>query len=286
MEPSDKSASGGLVQNSGNNNEFQASTQTSPCDFYGNANSRGSMEIYTDLRDKKRFKCNTDIFHDSLLPGMFYPSKMLNFSTGGLSFVSDQLLYTGDYINIGIKHPDDAPDSKSLNQFGVEILWRTDLHTSSLKYGYGAKFVNPNQTLEKFMGLAKFNNRKPQRNHLIDEKDPRKYPRRPFLKTLSFISKNRKYEGKVANVSRGGAFIETKTRFSVGQIITIIIREYKERENVKLKASVVRLSPSGVGVIFDRRSTYKNRRSDLDRRTGADRRSRRRLKPMRIKTAG
>ena len=164
----------------------------------------------------------------------------------------------------------------------MEIIWREDLHNSSLKYGYGAKFVNPNQTLEEFVGLTKSNKRKSQRNNLIDEKDPRKYPRRAFHKTLSFISKNRKYEGKVANVSRGGAFIETKTRFSVGQIITIIVREYKERENVKLKASIVRLSPRGVGVIFDRRRTYKNRRSDLDRRTGADRRSRRRHKPMRM----
>lgn len=234
------------------------------------------MEIYTDLRDKKRFNCEADIFHDSLLPGMFYSALMLNFSKGGLSFESDQLLYIGDFINIGIRISDDSSDNNGLKQFGVEILWRKELHNSSFKYGYGAKFVNPNQTLERIVGLVNSNNRKPQPNNLRDDKDPRKYPRRSFHKTLMFISNNRKHEGMVTNVSRGGAFIETKTRFAVGQIITFIIREYKKRKDVKLKASVVRLSPGGVGVIFDRRRAHKNRRSDLDRRTGADRRKRRR----------
>jgi len=243
------------------------------------------MEIYTDLRDKKRFSCEADIVHDSLLPGMFYSALMLNFGKGGLSFESDQLLYIGDFINIGIKFSSDNSDGKALNQFGVEIIWRKELHKSSFKYGYGAKFVDPNQTLEEIVGLVNSNERKPKPNNLVGEKDPRKYPRRSFHKTLRFISNNRKHEGMVTNVSRGGAFIETKTRFMVGQVLTFIIREYKKRQAVKLKASVVRLSPRGVGVIFDRRRAHKNRRSDLDRRTGADRRKRRRPRPGGMQTA-
>ena len=77
-------------------------------------------------------------------------------------------------------------------------------------------------------------------------------------------------------MSRGGAFIETQNRFSVGQIITLIIPGYQKPKDVKLNASVVRLSIAGIGVIFDRRKKHQNRRSDLDRRTGADRRIRRR----------
>ena len=243
------------------------------------------MQTYTNLRDKRRFKCEADISHDNLLPGIFYAAKMLNFSKGGLYFESNQSLYIGDYINIKIENSPDPSGNDTQYNFGVEILWRKDLHDSSFKNGYGAQYIEPNESLEKIFKVADLKKERPQPNDLNDKKDPRRYPRRPYNKSLPFTSKKTYYKGIITNLSRGGAFIETPNIFSVGQIITLIIPGYRKPREVKLKASVVRLSLAGIGVIFDRRKKYQNRRSDLDRRTGADRRSRRRRMLRRMEAA-
>ena len=242
------------------------------------------MQIYTDLRDKRRFECEADISHDNLLPGIFYAAKLLNFSKGGLYFESNQSIYIGDYINVKVEYPPDFSTNETHFNSGVEILWRKDLHDSAFEYGYGAQYIDPNKSLDKIFKVADLKKKRSQPNDLEDKKDPRQYPRRPYNKSLPFTSKKRYYKGLITNLSRGGAFIETQSRFSVGQIITLIIPGYRKPKEVKLKASVVRLSLAGIGVIFDRRKKHQNRRSDLDRRTGADRRSRRRRLLRRVAT--
>jgi Tfp pilus assembly protein PilZ len=237
------------------------------------------MELYSDLRDKKRFNCDAEIFHDNLLPGIFYPAKMYNFSKGGLYFESDQTLYIGDYINLKIEYPPQSSEDEAPNYSGVEILWRKELQNSSLKYGYGAKYIDSSTSIEKIADVPVIENQHLRTNDVKDEKDPRAHPRRAYNKSLFFISKNRNYKGLITNISRGGAFIETQNKFSVGQIITLVLAGYKNRKEVKLRGCIVRLSLRGVGLIFERRRAHKNRRSDLDRRTGLDRRSRRSRKP-------
>ena len=107
------------------------------------------MQIYTDLRDKRRFECKADILHDNLLPGLFYAAKMLNFSKGGLYFESNQSLYVGDYINIKIEYSPDSSDDEIQYTFGVEILWRKELQDSSFDYGYGVQYIDPKESLDK-----------------------------------------------------------------------------------------------------------------------------------------
>jgi len=236
------------------------------------------MELYTDIRDKKRFNCNAEVTHDNLIPDVFYAAKMYNFSKGGLYFESDQRLYIGDYINFRIQYPARPSENDTQYQYGVEILWRQEAQNSSLKYGYGSKFINPNQTLENIIDLSKLEKQRIPQIAAKDEKDPRTHPRRPYNRSLVLIAKNRNYKGWITNISRSGAFIKTQNQFSVGQIIVILVPGHKKQKDVKLKGHVVRLNRMGVGVIFDRRRAYKNRRNDLDRRTGKDRRSRRRQK--------
>jgi Tfp pilus assembly protein PilZ len=60
-------------------------------------------------------------------------------------------------------------------------------------------------------------------------------------------------------------FIVTTYKFSVGQQIILVIPGDKKHSVMKLKSSVVRLSPKGAGVKFDRR-TGRERRKGLDRR--------------------
>ena len=236
------------------------------------------MQLYTDTRDKKRFNCNAEVSHDSLLPDVFYPARMYNFSTGGLYFESEQRLYIGDYINIRLKYPARPSGKDTHYQFGIEILWRQEARHPSLKYGYGSKFIHPNQSLENIIDLSKLEKQRTPQESVEKEKDPRTHPRRSYNRPLVIIAKNRNVKGLMTNISRSGAFIKTQNHFSVGQIIAILIPGHKKQKDIKLKGYVVRVNRSGVGVIFDRRRAPKNRRSDLDRRTGKDRRSRRRPK--------
>ena len=238
------------------------------------------MELYTDIRDKKRFNCNAEVSHDNLLPDVFYPARMYNFSRGGLYFESDQRLYIGDYINYRVKYPAQPSGNDTHYQFGVEILWRQQPQHSSLKYGYGSKFINPNQTLENIIDLSKLEKQRIPQKDAEKEKDPRTHPRRPYNRSLVITTQNRNFKGLMTNISRSGAFIKTQNQFSVGQIIVIMVPGHKKHKDVKLTGYVVRLNRSGVGVIFDRRRAYRNRRSDLDRRTGKDRRGPRRPKPQ------
>jgi hypothetical protein len=111
----------------------------------------------------------------------------------------------------------------------------------------------------------------PQNKKLKAEKDARKHPRRPCNKPLLFTYKHRRVKGSVTNISRGGAFVETGSKISLGERINLVIHGSKKHQDVRLRGWIVRWDPAGVGVSFDRRSGWE-RRYDLDRRTGLDRR--------------
>ena len=119
--------------------------------------------------------------------------------------------------------------------------------------------------------MAKIEEQYPQNKNLIAEKDSRKHPRKLCNKPLFLTFKHRHVKGLVTNISRGGAFIETGSKLPWGQRINLIIHASKNHKGVRLGGWIVRLGPAGVGVSFDRRSCQE-RRYDLDRRTGLDRR--------------
>ena len=231
------------------------------------------MNANTEFKDRKRFTYKADIYHDSLSPDVFYAAVMHNFSKGGLYFESDQSLKIGDRVNLRIKHPPHSAGKENIFELEVEIIWRKNLRYSSFRYGYGARFIDPNASLEKIIGTTALEVQRMQDNDPKAEKDPRIHPRKLYNKSLFFISDNRNYKGLITNISRGGAFIETHINFSVGQIIMLVVPGHKGRKSFKLKGCIVRLNRTGVGVQFDRRKAVRNRRSDLDRRSGLDRRA-------------
>lgn len=235
------------------------------------------MDANTEFKDRRRFTYKADIYHDSLSPDVFYAATMHNFSKGGLYFESDHSLNIGNYINLRIKHPTQSSGKDNLYELAVEIIWRKKLRYSSFRYGYGAKFISSNATLESIIDTTELELQRSHNNDPKDDQDPRQHPRRPYNKSLYFISNNQNYKGLITNISRGGAFIETLINFSVGQIIILVVPGHKGRKTLKLKGCIVRLNRSGVGVKFDRRKAVRNRRSDLDRRSGLDRRASRRL---------
>jgi hypothetical protein len=119
--------------------------------------------------------------------------------------------------------------------------------------------------------MAKFEKHHSQNENLNPEKDSRKHPRKSCKKPLLFIHGHKYIKGMVTDISRGGAFVETGNRISLGARINLVIRGIKSRKSVRLRGWIVRSGPEGVGVSFDRRSD-RERRFDLDRRTGLDRR--------------
>ena len=84
---------------------------------------------------------------------------------------------------------------------------------------------------------------------------------------MFFASKSKNYKGLITNISGGGAYIITKNKFYLGQVLQLVIPGDKKKKDVKLKGWVVRLSPGGLGVRFERRKGQ-DRRSVLDRRGG------------------
>jgi hypothetical protein len=126
--------------------------------------------------------------------------------------------------------------------------------------------------LMKKIERAKLEKRHSQNKNLKAEKDSRKHPRRPCKKHLFFTYKHRYVKGLATNISRGGAFVETGSKISLGERINLVIHGSKNHKDVRLRGWIVRLGSEGVGVSFDRRSGPE-RRFDLDRRTGSDRRN-------------
>jgi len=119
--------------------------------------------------------------------------------------------------------------------------------------------------------MAKFEKHHSQNEKLKAENDSRKHPRRSCKKPLFFTHKYHNVKGMVSDISRGGAFVETGKKISLGARIDLVIHRSGNRKGVRLRGWIVRSGPEGFGVSFDRRSD-RERRFDLDRRTGLDRR--------------
>ena len=224
------------------------------------------MNLNSDQRAKKRYQYEATIWHDNLFPDIFYETKMYNLSKRGIYFESDQTLYAGEKIYIAIKDPS-ASDNDYKNCLKVEIKWRKNIKDSVFRYGYGAQFTDSRNTLLESINMAKLSKAGLRENGCYKYlKDSRQDPRSLYRKVTFFTTNNRNYKGFITNISRSGAFIVTKHKFFLGQQIMLVIPGGGKHCDIKLKGSVVRLSPKGIGVKFDRRT-------GMERRKGGDRRS-------------
>lgn len=244
------------------------------------------MDIYIERRKYRRFEYEAVILHDLLTQQNIFAGKIANFSKGGLYFESDQTMHPGEEIFLKLTKPADESggDSLPLLPFVVKILWHKSLQGSSFRYGYGAQYLDPEDALVKNMDSAETGKRDRKHHPLIDDEDPRKYPRRTYNKPLAFDYKNQYYRSLVTDMSHGGVFIKTKLKISLGRKITIVIPGSKIRKKSKIKGWIVRRNREGFAVKFDRRAgrdlsarserrTVSERRAAFDRRTGPDRRA-------------
>ncbi len=227
------------------------------------------------------------MWHNNILPGVLYKAKIYDLSKGGLYFETDQSLYPGEKIHIAkisiaskkngterervaIKWQD--KDAKYFDP--IKIKWRKELSDSPFRFGYGAAFTQADSTLAKLIIASTGDTQNDDSQAWEYKKDPRELSREYYRKEITFSSKHVSYQGFISNMNRVGAFIETRDVFSLGQIIKLVVPGDGLFKPLKLSGCVVRIEPGGIGVRFDKRSG-RERRKDIDRRTGADRRDRR-----------
>ena len=231
------------------------------------------MGLTTEKRKHKRHQYEAFISHDILSQEATPAGKIFNFSKSGLYFESNDTFYPTEEIFVEIiDHPQSSdPDFELL--FDVEIIWLKKLQDASFRYGYGAKFKFPDADFEKKIGLATLEKPRLLKPESEDKTEAREYPRRHYGKPIVFNHKNQVCRGLITDLSRGGAFIKTGIKFSLGQKIKLVITEGKVSKDLKRQGWIVRVSPEGFGISFERRSDSE-RRYDIDRRIGKDRRAR------------
>ena len=81
-------------------------------------------------------------------------------------------------------------------------------------------------------------------------KGKREHERKPFRATVDYSNDSGSHRDFVKDISDGGAFIETRTPYSVGEKIsmTFLLPEHEKR--LKIQAEIVRIDAQGIGVKF------------------------------------
>ena len=81
----------------------------------------------------------------------------------------------------------------------------------------------------------------------------RKYPRKPFLFPINYITEDGTGRDLCRNISKGGLFFETgefKNQLHVGQDILLNIPSKDRKKLLKIMGEIVRIEAFGVGVKF------------------------------------
>ena len=207
---------------------------------------------------EQRYKCEMDISHDNVIPDIHYDGIISNLSSGGIYFESNESIFPGDKISVTVKKLNEEEIT-----FDVYIIWKKDLPNPPFHFGYGAKSVNPKESIVQIPDH--------DANRITEVEDKREHQRNFFNKQIRLKNHNQVYNGQIRDISRGGAFIETDSIFPIGKKIVLTISGKTARKSVKLKGWIVRKNNEGFGISFDRRSGVE-RRYDIDRRKGPDRR--------------
>jgi Tfp pilus assembly protein PilZ len=240
------------------------------------------VDLNSERRHYRRFVYEADISHDLLAHNHIYKGKLHNFSKGGLYFESDQPIFPGEEVFIKFQNQPDSIKDDIMSQlpFGIKIVWQNDLSDSSFRFGYGAHYMDKNDSLVRTIRIPELEPKNSGNNTLEAEKDPREYPRTPYHKSIRLSYKDKFYRGEFKNISRGGVFIKTNIQFPVGKQVRIAMPSSKIRNNFYLKGLIVRINTDGFGVKFDKKfdhragsDLYVERRNGVDRRAMLDRRA-------------
>lgn len=80
--------------------------------------------------------------------------------------------------------------------------------------------------------------------------EKRKHPRKTYDAKVNFTSDEKFGTEYIRDISLEGVFIETAEEFIMGQIVSLNIPYESIEKFVKIKGTVVRITPEGIGVEF------------------------------------
>ena len=141
-------------------------------------------------------------------------------------------------MHIGIQDSKHNFFSEDQGIFSVKVVWRKPLIEMGFNYGYGAYIIFDDAQM------------KSQKNQVYRAKEYRKNPRKSYSKPTYFTSENKYYKGAIKNISRRGAFIESKAKFLSGDQLKIVVPGAEKY--ILLKGEIVHFNPAGFGVEFKR----------------------------------
>ena len=107
--------------------------------------------------------------------------------------------------------------------------------------------------------------KKSQKNDHVELKELRKSPRKSISKTIYFAIQNEYYKGVIKNLSPGGAFIETRTKFPNGIQIKIVV--LGATKYILIKCKIIHFNQTGFGVEFKR--IFKIKKSSITKKYGS-----------------
>ena len=196
------------------------------------------MVQHPEKRSDVRAAFKSPVLVEDLNAGYLYRARMVNCSRKGIFIETDVGLVPGEEIYIGIEESPYQLSTDAEQSYRAKVIWQKALKNSIFNFGYGAIIISGQ-------------NKKALKNtNVEDPQEIRKYPRKPYPKTVFFTSQNQYYRGRINNIGRGGVFIKTNDNFSIGQIIKIVIPGTKIDKGVMLVAEVVRMDGIGIGAAF------------------------------------
>jgi Tfp pilus assembly protein PilZ len=85
---------------------------------------------------------------------------------------------------------------------------------------------------------------------ILKGRSRRKYFRKPLSMPITYASESRSYRNFIKDISLGGVFILTRTRFAVGQEVGVDLNNAVNGNPLKILGKVTRITPEGIGVEF------------------------------------
>ncbi len=198
------------------------------------------MFQYAEKRSDMRKNHKSPVLIEDPEAAATYRARMMNYSKNGLFLETNAIFEPGTEVYIGIENsPYRSSTYEAPDGYVAEIMWQRNLEDTFFSNSYGVKLISSTYDLQNTSTKT-----------LKADQEVRKHPRRPYRKPVYFTSQNQYYKGNIKNLSRSGAFIETKGNFAVGQIIKLVIPGTKIDKGIMLKSEIIHALSNGVGIKF------------------------------------
>ncbi len=202
---------------------------------------KGTMVERSEKRSDARQSYKSPVMIENPAAGTIHRARMTNYGRNGLFIETNADFEPGADVYIGIENSPYRPSTyEAPDGYVAKIIWQRQIEDTFFTNGYGVKLISEYK-------LQRAQERKDQ-----TDQEMRKHPRKPYHKPVYFTSQDQYYKGTINNLSRGGAFIQTKGNFAAGQIIKLVIPGTKIDNGTMLKSEIIHSSSNGFGIKFKR----------------------------------